>query len=112
MLNIVIPRSEIERHIIECWLQDQMTKDVAKQGWYADVEMNFNGIATVIWDVAWDYRKTPYLDTLTISGTVWLDTERNVACWECSVTENLPRQSNDVGFGPILPRVERNSKQK
>jgi len=109
--NIAIPKSEIERHVIESWLQDQMTKDVTKQGWYADVEMNFSGIATVIWDVAYDYRK-PWLDVPVVLGTAWLDTQRNVACWECNATPDSPPQSNDVGFGPVLPRIKMNSKAR
>jgi len=109
--HIVRPKSEIERQVIEDWLQDRMTKDVTKQGWYADVRMNFSGIATVIWDVKWDYRK-PLLDTPVVLGTAWLDTQRNVACWQCDATPDLPPQSNDVGFGPVLPRVKMNSKAR
>jgi len=111
MLNQAIPKSEIERSVIESWLQDQMTKDVAKQGWYVNVEMGTNGLAHVIWDVAYDYRQ-PGMDIPFIVGTAWLDTKQNVACWRCCAIGDLPNQSNDVGFGPILPRVERNSKAK
>lgn len=111
MDNIAIPRSEIEGQVIEAWLQEQMTKDVVKQGWYAEVTMGFSGIATVIWDVAYDYRTT-FLNMSVVLGTAWLDTRRNVACWECNATEDLPKQSNDVGFGPVLPPVKRNSKSQ
>lgn len=109
--NIAIPKSEIERQVIEDWLQEQMTRDVAKQGWRADVTMNLDGIAIVIWNVPWDCRG-PYPDVPVVLGTAWLDTQRNVACWECNATTDLPSQSNDVGFGPVLPGVKKNSKAK
>jgi len=109
--HIAIPRSEIERHVMEDWLRDQMTKDVAKQGWCADVKMNFDGMATVIWAIAHDYIWLGH-DCSVVLGIAWLDTQRNVACWECNATGDLPPQSNDVGFGPVLPRVEKNSGAK
>ena len=109
--QIVIPRSEIERQVLEDWLRDEMTRDVAVQGYYADVEMNFDGIATVIWN--W-YREGPSWDidvAPVVLGIAWFDTQRNVACWECNATKDLLPQSNDVGFvGPDLPRVERREK--
>jgi len=104
---IVVPRSKIERQVLEDWLREQMSKDVAKQGYYADVEMNFDGIATVIWNTARYYKLPRVDDTPVVLGIAWFDTQRNVACWECNATRDLPPQSNDVGFGPILPRVER-----
>jgi len=118
--HIAIPGSEIERQIIEDWLTEQMTKDVAKQGWYVDVTMGFNGIASVIWDIACDYGQPGFdLNSPVVLGIAWLDTQRNVACWECNMvcwecnaTEDLPPQSNDVGFGPVLPRVKQNSGAK
>ena len=99
---IVIPRSEIERQVLEDWLCLQMTKDVAKQGYHADVEMNFDGIATVIWDMRGNELG---LSSSVVLGIAWFDCRRNAACWECNATKDLPLQSNDVGCGPILPRV-------
>jgi len=104
--HIAIPRSKIERQVLEDWLQERMTKDVAKQGYYADVEMNHNGIASVIWNTQGS-SLSGLLDGPIVLGTAWFDTMRNVACWECNATPDLPPQSNDVGWGPILPRVER-----
>lgn len=95
-----IPGSEIERRVMEDWLRGQMTKDVAIQGYYADVEMNFNGMATVIWDMQGCELD---LGSPVVLGYAWLDAQRNVACWECNATKDLPPQSNDVGFGPVLP---------